>query len=76
MFSRYFLLCSNYFFYGESISEYFQGLLTHEVCYNLKHSVLGLMLIVVNFKGNAEIANANFDLQSPYLNVRLHIGAL
>ncbi|XP_028399754.1 phosphatidate cytidylyltransferase 1-like [Dendronephthya gigantea] len=28
--SWYFLLCSNYFFYGESISEYFQGLLTHE----------------------------------------------
>ena len=34
------------------------------------------MLIVVNFKDNAEIADANFDLQSRYLNVRLHIGAL
>ncbi|XP_046860577.1 phosphatidate cytidylyltransferase 1-like [Xenia sp. Carnegie-2017] len=28
--SWYFLLCSNYFFYGESISEYFQGLLSQE----------------------------------------------
>lgn len=59
--SWYFLLCSNYFFYGESISEYFQGLLYQEhiilqflihyhrlISYGLY--LLGIMMFVLSLK--------------------------